>query len=922
MKENVLKIFKISLGVVFILGFATLLYTVALPKIVNNNFIINSVEKIVHKATNCNLKLTNPKLSTGFSPYLEFKLDGLVLEGKSGTILQIDKVDTKISFEKIFKKQLVLKKAGVDNFYLNTNKINEIKLPQTQKNQKKSDFFIDLYNSELYIKKCKIEYSPLKNSNIEIFGKDFSITQERNPKHLHFKFFVKITAPNGEKISFSGWDNDKIYAKDNKLFIDNFRFRINKSKVYINSIMSHKDTDIKIETEDFDVVNIAEIIKSNLIIPNGSDLLSCFDDIYGKFDFKLSIKNDNINGNIKFKNSGLKLIYLNNMPVYINNGTAYIAKDNIKLANFNGYYGNTKENSITFEGDVKNYTVLPDIKIQAKGRATNDLAKNYLSKVVGFPLELTGGMVNGKADIFSIGNKTNINWGMLFKKGQDVLVGGTSLTPATYERALAGELELIDTNLNIKNIDYYISNEIKEDMIIKPLLTVHANMDIITLALHNLGFTIPKPLPSEFLNVFIGQKMFKKGTIAGSFEYDNRQTQPKLNADFVVSKVFIPSQRLYIREAKFTSDDNLVKLASSGRYKRSQYSLDGSLQNKMKFPFIIKSVNLNIDDIDVEKILESFNKQNTQEVAGVSAQDIEKNNKNEEDNDAVTFDTNLLVVENCELGVNKGKYKDINFGNIKANLTLDKNGLLSVKSNRFDFAEGISSLKVLCDLKNHKYSIKLGAKEINSDILATTLLQLPKEISGLGSGLIELNTDDTMKLNGKIKFDIKDGTIQKIGLIEYVLNFASLFRNPMAMISPSTFVDMVNIPEGKFDRIWGDIAIENNVIEKIIIKSTAPQLSSFIAGRFDMEKHDATLRIYTKFSNKNKGLAGFMRNISLNSLANRIPLNSQNENNYHQAELKLLPPIEADEKDCQVFLTKVDGDVEHNNFISSLKKLK
>ena len=82
------------------------------------------------------------------------------------------------------------------------------------------------------------------------------------------------------------------------------------------------------------------------------------------------------------------------------------------------------------------------------------------------------------------------------------------------------------------------------------------------------------------------------------------------------------------------------------------------------------------------------------------------------------------------------------------------------------------------------------------------------------------------------------------------------------------------------------------------------------------------MRIYTKFSNKNKGFAGFLRNISLNNLANQIPISSRNDANYYAAELKNIPPIEADEKDCQIFLTKVDGDVEHNNFISSLKKLK
>ena len=86
--------------------------------------------------------------------------------------------------------------------------------------------------------------------------------------------------------------------------------------------------------------------------------------------------------------------------------------------------------------------------------------------------------------------------------------------------------------------------------------------------------------------------------------------------------------------------------------------------------------------------------------------------------------------------------------------------------------------------------------------------------------------------------------------------------------------------------------------------------------------NDATLRIYTKMSNKGEGFAGFLRNISLNSIANRISASGRNDSNYYAAELSQLPPINADEKDCQVFLTTVDGDVINFNFLSSLKRIK
>ena len=60
----------------------------------------------------------------------------------------------------------------------------------------------------------------------------------------------------------------------------------------------------------------------------------------------------------------------------------------------------------------------------------------------------------------------------------------------------------------------------------------------------------------------------------------------------------------------------------------------------------------------------------------------------------------------------------------------------------------------------------------------------------------------------------------------------------------------------------------------------------------------------------------------MNSLANRVSFNNDAEANYYAAEIAQLPDIDAEEKDCQIFLTKVDGDVEHFNFLSSLKKIK
>ena len=82
------------------------------------------------------------------------------------------------------------------------------------------------------------------------------------------------------------------------------------------------------------------------------------------------------------------------------------------------------------------------------------------------------------------------------------------------------------------------------------------------------------------------------------------------------------------------------------------------------------------------------------------------------------------------------------------------------------------------------------------------------------------------------------------------------------------------------------------------------------------------IRIYTKITDEGKGFAGVLRNLSLNSIAAKLPISARNESNYYANELSQIPALESGEERAQVFLTKVDGDIINYNFLSSLKRIK
>ncbi len=902
------------------------LYLNIIPMLVSNPKAVNFIEKTVKNTTGLNLSVKNPVLKTSLSPNLEFKVDELSLSNNGANLLEVDNFDTAISLREIFNKNIIVKKLGADYIFADVNKLASLSQGETSQPQK-CDWNFDFYDSLLYVKKSSFLYKVEPSTYVSLKADDISIDNtQKEFRFVHFNITSDIKK-GAENVHFNIADKNTVYIKDKALWIDKCYLTFNKSKIFFSGKADKKNNfNMEVFSDKIDMDDVLALINSGIVENNLNEPLAYFKDLKGSFNFNIKVSNKDLNGIVNLNNFTGKIVPIADIPVHLKKGKIVMTKDEITLKDFDGYYNDRTENKIEMEGSVKDYLKSIDTNVVMRAVVTNDFAQNYMSKLIGIPVELTGGATKTKLDIKSINNKIDLVWLFGLKSGKDILLDGASLTPASYNRGLKADMHFEDMMLDIKSIDYYIvPDELDKEkrQKIQPVLKIAGLIDCSTEIpdIKNMGFEIPKPLPSEFLNLFAGQKLFKGGKIAGNMFYINESKYPRLDGKLTMDDVRIPSQRVYLKHGEMNTDNGLLNLIADGRYRRSQYDFDGSLINEIKLPIVVKDVNLTVDDINVEKFIATANNQNseaiTSEKMDLTPSGVAKN----DDDDTPTFDVGSFIVENCVLHIQKGHYKDINFNDVKATLTLNKNSILDMYSNKFEFAEGHSSAKINCDLKKHKYNVRLGIKDVNSDLIASTILELKKEITGKASGLIDLNTDDSMKLNGSIKFMIENGTIQKIGLVEYVLKFASLFRNPIATISPSIFSDLVNIPEGDFDKISGVLELKDNVIEKMQIKSSAPQLSAYIAGKYNLENSDAALRIYTKFSSKNKGFAGVLRNISLNSLANRIPMSTRNDAHYYEAELSQLPELE-DERGAQIFMTKVDGDVEHNNFISSLRKLK
>ena len=895
-------------------------YLKVLPYAVSNTKVINYAQTCAKKFADIDLKVQEPVLKTAMSPVIGFKVKNLVVSKNSKNLLAVKNFNSEFSFAEILKKTVVVNKLTAEAIFADIDGLMTL-VPQQkeEKPKQKSEWTIDLFDSLLGVRECLFLYTMEPDTHLKIHGEHIGINNAiKTRRFVRFNFDTEITKGN-KKVLLAIKDDDKIYIENKAIYVDNCPLIINNSKMFFNAD-AHKDKTFNFEvfTKDFEVQNVITLLQTQIVANNLDEILQYFADIKGKFDFNIKLTNNSMNGSVDLKNIAFKVIPVDNIPITLQKGHIALNAKDMTLTGFEGIYDNRSVNKFKLEGTVKDYLKSIDTDMKGHAVATNDFFKQHISAMVNYPIELTGN-ADAAINLKSKNNIIDLKGVFILPREKNITIGGEPLPFSKATRALTADLHFEDMMLDINSIKYYMESKNAKRDARRPIFTLNGQIDVAkNNYVNKVGFEIPDPLPSEFLNAILKQRFFRKGTIAGTMNVDNTGAYPILDGNMKAEKIIIPSQRIFLKSGEFSTNNGLIHLNAFGKYKRSNYEFTGNIVNAIKFPIVIKDVNLSLDYLDVYKAITAQNSpQQTNEVA--VSYDTENVDMGEGSTD---FDIGNLIIERCNFALKKGVYKDINFGNLNATMSLDKNSILNLDSNKFDIAEGYSSVKVNCDLKKSKYNLRLGVVNVDSDKIASSLLNLKREISGKASGLIDISTDNSLKLDGSIRFLIKNGTIQKVGLVEYIMKVAALFRNPLTMISPSTFSDLVNIPEGNFDKINGEIILKDNVIEMMKIKSSSPQLSSYIAGRYDLEAKDASLRIYTKFSSYKKGFAGALRNISLNSLANRMSMSSNNDANYYAAELEQIPPIEADDKDAQIFLTKVEGDVEHNNFLSSLKKIK
>ena len=452
-----LKIFGILVSIFIILiAIPVALYIFVLPQVVSNPRFLDYIKETVEKEVGAELIVENPALKTTLSPNIEFSADEILLTKNGETLLSIKKLDSSISFEKILLKKILLNKLGADDIFADVNKLQTLTLKEGEE-QKPSEYELYWFNSILYLKKCMILYRPDNRVLVKVLAKDLEITKAKEPKYVHFKILTDIEYDN-QRFRLMFRDFDRVYIKDKKLVVDDFRFIVDKSMVAVDGYIDKNNKyTFDVTSKNFNVNNIKQALDSNLIIPNGKDVLACFKDLNGSFNFNLNLSNKGIKGNVNVNKINAKLIPVANLPFTVTKGHIKIDPKNIEIKDIKGFYGSRKANNIDISGTVKNYMKTADTVLAVTGIAEDEFAR-YVSKIAGCRLNLVGLSKFALRIDYDISGKVVVAGGAKIPKGGDLLIEKSSISSDKFDRALGIKLIMKGEDLESEHLNYYISD--------------------------------------------------------------------------------------------------------------------------------------------------------------------------------------------------------------------------------------------------------------------------------------------------------------------------------------------------------------------------------------------------------------------------------------------------------------------------------
>ena len=713
--------------------------------------------------------------------------------------------------------------------------------------------------------------------------------------------------------------NGLITMNRGNLSLKDFYLTLGKGLVHLNGSIAHfmkqnQSANLTGSLKNFDLAFLNSIDDAFPLDKNLKQVINFYTDYKGTINGDFKLVNNKLNGRLLFNDIEF-LDKKNNLPVKIDNSTAFIKNNTVNIKNLNGTIADSPFfATLTITDSIKH----PNIKGYVTSKINGNFIDNVINPHMTYPVRQKG------ESTFSVGFEN--------KNGRLVLHPVLKLLPETELSFMGASLDPVDAMREI-NADIVINNNFydirsfkllkhspHEDSARRPSLLLNANAQITqngeTFNLLNANVKTFATVNAKLFNILFKKSIIKNGNFTCDLKYVIRNKKPILNGKMNITDLDMPIYNSSIQKTDIDINQNNVHIVSNGKVFESELEARILTKDIFHLPVVIEHFDIFAKKFNTNKILDTFSQvtfSNTPQLLANTPKDPE-----------ITFPLESIIIKKGKILADNVQYRMLNAKNLSAQFTLVKDHLLLIKDINVEIANGMLKSNGYYNFQNGEIAIIGEAKNVDANDITQAILDLKNQVYGTLSGqmsLITRGTTDEERLQntyGALEFSIDNGKMPKLGSLEYLLKAGNLIKSGFSGLSINHIVNLfAPFETGEFEKINGKIQLENGEAKNIDIFSKGNNLSLYINGKYDLPNHNADMQVWGKLTNDRNNILGPIGNASIHTFFKLIPDNNKQNKDETIDEIKKIPNLNSKSKEIRLFNAKIDGDIESDNFVST-----
>ena len=866
----------ITLLVTIILFYSIIVFLI--PNIVNSNSFNNWICSNFSEKYNSQLKLDSLNLKISPTLLLTLNISNINISNLKGVNgFKSDSININSDL-----KQFKLNSIKINTIYVNKDILSKTFTPK-EKKKKKCNKSFNLNNlPELSIQNLLIEGK--ENVKFSVSSENIQIKNNKNQKDIYLKIKLSLDRLIHDVVI---GENGSLCIIDNKLYANNYSISIApKSEFLLDGNIIENGA-----LHDFsftgDKIPVSDTMKMLLFLQKYTDPAKKFIENFKDFDgnalIKIVYKNKNLNGYIKLTNLSAKTV-LFNMPIIFKKAEFFLKNNEI-----------TSYAEGTLAGEkISHKLLIKELTNKEKKEVFGEVRSTLTEKCTNkyFPQNIRIKKNLNVAINYYIKNKCpKVHYVIDIPVGANIKVNDFYFGDLDKRRQLKAETSKKDSEFFLNYYKYLIQDN-----------------DVITgdgYFLNKNGKMIP-----QYINVktngyannsLIGSfaHYVQGGKFKGELKYDCLKEQ--ITGTFeVIDTIF---NDFHVKSALVQANTKNVFITANGKYKSEDFKCKLSAINNFTKKIYVKQMDLFLDKYTVirskkqttnNSILNGPNEEFSSSVREINM-----------DIDSWNIKTNTLVVRglpitNIELC---GSIKDAIWKYSIKNLHIASGDI--VANGVYDFNKNISILDFI-------------AKNIDSNVIATKMFDLPNQIQGLASATLHSETkNDLQDWNARATFEIENGSLPQLENFDfYIGNKNNQEKKKLA--------DIIKVKSKKSGVLQShmkcDFKCDDFKIYDIDIRFQHEFLSFFVNGVYDYIVHNADVNMFGKYDvdvTKNTKVL----NIPLNWILNLILASESSEEKF-STELNKIPNIATTPKKTNYFRINVKGNPNSKNKKFTIRKIK